>query len=626
MKNFSMFLTISLLILLGSNYSRGQLTQEWAKIYDGGSSDDPTFMLIDNSENIYVTGVSFGSGTGQDFLTIKYNSNGDLLWDKRYNGPANGNDQARHIAIDDLGNIYVTGFSAGIGAGTSNFTTIKYNTNGDSLWVRSYNGPGNSTDEAISVVIDALNNVYVTGYSGGTGTGNDYATLKYDASGSLQWVRRYNGPGNGNDRPKSIAIDSSENIYVTGFSAGVGTGTSDYATIKYNSLGDSLWVKRYNGSANGDDQANSLTIDTAANIYVTGYSARTGGYDYATIKYNSNGDSIWVRRNFGDIAPNYIRVDNSGNIYVGGSRGGNFSTYKYNPSGVLQWAQLYDYNNGTDRVEFLTLDSLGNIYLTGYGSAVNLFPDYLTIKYNSNGVLLWVQSLSGGINVGRCIAVYGLQKVYVIYSASGDYGTIKYSQRLTLNLKTLIEGFYNHISNKMIRDTARVYLRNANPPYAVVDSAKSYLDSNGHCLLSFLNAANSTPYYIVIKHRNSIETWSSSAMSFTSNSLTYDFTTAASQAYGNNIKQVDTSPLRFAIYSGDVTQDGVVDGADGALIDNDVFNFITGYVPTDVNGDNTVDGSDAAIVDNNAFNFVTKITPFGLEPETQFERIFQHMD
>ena len=70
---------------------------------------------------------------------------------------------------------------------------------------------------------------------------------------------------------------------------------------------------------------------------------------------------------------------------------------------------------------------------------------------------------------------------------------------------------------------------------------------------------------------------------------------------------------KWSFYTGDVTQDGVVDGADGALIDNDAFSFVTGYVLTDVNGDNVVDGSDAAIVDNNAYNFVTKFTPLGLD-------------
>jgi hypothetical protein len=91
--------------------------------------------------------------------------------------------------------------------------------------------------------------------------------------------------------------------------------------------------------------------------------------------------------------------------------------------------------------------------------------------------------------------------------------------------------------------------------------------------------------------------------------MTYDFSNAASNAYGNNMKQIDTAPIRFAIYSGDVNQDGVIDAADLSLIDNASFNFVTGYATPDVNGDNIVDATDASIGDNNAFNFVAKVTP-----------------
>jgi len=113
----------------------------------------------------------------------------------------------------------------------------------------------------------------------------------------------------------------------------------------------------------------------------------------------------------------------------------------------------------------------------------------------------------------------------------------------------------------------------------------------------------------MIKHRNSIETWSSGGNSFLLNNLTYNFTTAANKAYGSNQKQIDTSPLQFGIYSGDVNQDGVVDATDAGAIDNDAFNFVTGYVSTEITGDEIVDASDAATGDNNALNFVSVVRP-----------------
>lgn len=181
---------------------------------------------------------------------------------------------------------------------------------------------------------------------------------------------------------------------------------------------------------------------------------------------------------------------------------------------------------------------------------------------------------------------------------------------ITLSLKVFMEGFYNSSGNSQTSDTLRVYLRNNFPPYAFRDSAKSVVSSSGNVSLSFVNASSGV-YYIEIKHRNSIETWSKSGgESFVSgNNLNYDMTNLISQAFGSNLKQVDNSPLRFAIFGGDVNLDGSVDLTDLTSIDNDAFNFIFGYVSSDVNGDGAVDLSDLTIADNNAFNFVGKVVP-----------------
>lgn len=175
-----------------------------------------------------------------------------------------------------------------------------------------------------------------------------------------------------------------------------------------------------------------------------------------------------------------------------------------------------------------------------------------------------------------------------------------------LNLTVLFEGFFNPGTGNLVRDTAKVYLRNTSNPYAIVDSAKAYLDVLGKADFSFSNAANATPYYIVVKHRNSIETWSAGGNSFVSNSMTFNFTSSSAQAYGSNQKLVGSS---WTLFSGDVNQNGTVDIIDLGLVDNDAFNFVNGYVNTDVNGNNVVEVNDLAIIDNNAYNFVGKITP-----------------
>jgi hypothetical protein len=153
-------------------------------------------------------------------------------------------------------------------------------------WVRRYNGPGNGDDRAHDLALDSQGNVYVTGASEGSGTGFDYATLKYSPSGQLLWAKRYNGPGNGSDSAYALALDSQGNVYVTGRSEGSGTDY-DYATRKYSPSGDLLWAKRYNGPGNSHDFAYALALDSQGNVYVTGASWGSGtGYDYATIRYS----------------------------------------------------------------------------------------------------------------------------------------------------------------------------------------------------------------------------------------------------------------------------------------------------------------------------------------------------
>ena len=230
-------------------------------------------------------------------LFAQYNNAVDTAWVRRYNGPGNSEDYGRAIAVDGSGNLYVTGSSVGSGTGVD-YATIKYDSYGDTAWVRRYNGPGNSMDYGYALVVDSSGNVYVTGYSVGSGTGNDYATIKYDSYGDTAWVRRYNGPGNSGDEAYAIAVDGSGNVYVTGYSLGSGTNY-DYATIKYDSYGDTAWVRRYNGPpGNSNDFANGIAL-YGNSIYVTGGSNGSGtGSDYATLKYveyvcgNANDDDI----------------------------------------------------------------------------------------------------------------------------------------------------------------------------------------------------------------------------------------------------------------------------------------------------------------------------------------------
>ncbi|MGH2575564.1 MAG: SBBP repeat-containing protein, partial [Ignavibacteria bacterium] len=276
-------------------------------------------------------------------------------WVARYNGTANTFDGGYSLALDGSGNIYVTGSS--FGSGTSrDYLTIKYNSTGTEQWVKRYNGEANAGDYSFSVAVDASGNVYVTGRSDRAGIVlSDITTIKYNPAGVQQWVTHYNGPGNGVDEGIKVLVDNSGNVYVTGRSLGSGTD-QDIVTIKYNPTdGSILWAKRYNGPASSVDVSHSMVLDASGNIYVTGESiGNSTGQDYVVIKYDPLSVEMWVRRyngpgNGGDVA-NSIGLDGAGNVFVTGySDGGgtlhDYATLKYNSSGVQQWLQRY---NGTE--------------------------------------------------------------------------------------------------------------------------------------------------------------------------------------------------------------------------------------------------------------------------------------
>jgi len=346
--------------------SSGQ--KQWVARYNGPANEDyARAIALDGSGNVYVTGYSRRVPEGDfDCVTIKYSSDGQQQWVAIFNSPANDYDEAFGMTVDDSGNVYVTG--EGGDPQIDHYITIKYNSSGQQQWVAHYDGGA----AASAIIIDRSGNVYVTG--GGQG---DYATIKYDLAGQQQWVAVYNGTGNGDDYAFAVAVDNSGNVYVTGQS--VGSGTSwDYATIMYNASGQQQWVARYDGPANDIDVAVAIGLDDSGNVYVSGFSTGLGSaYDYATIKYNSAGQEQWVDRYNGPgnsyDAPYGITLDNSGNVYVTGYSYGqdeneDYVTIKYSSAGQEQWLTRHDWGAGRATV----VDASSNVYVTGVG---------VTIKY-----------------------------------------------------------------------------------------------------------------------------------------------------------------------------------------------------------------------------------------------------
>lgn len=180
-----------------------------------------------------------------------------------------------------------------------------------------------------------------------------------------------------------------------------------------------------------------------------------------------------------------------------------------------------------------------------------------------------------------------------------------------LDLTCLLEG---HLGGgpfntpRRDRDTVVVDIRSSTSPFGVVQSRTVFLDTLGKKVVNYTAASDGVPYYVVVDHRNSIRTWSKSGgETFVNASLSFDFTTALTQAFGNNMK------IKFgyaSYFTGDPVKDGIVDAQDLVYIFNDVFNIVTGdYVLSDLNWDTITDAEDLILAYNNSINFVQEMAP-----------------
>ncbi len=430
---------------------------QWPAKYNGAGNgmDAVTGMVVDNSGNVYVTGYAYGgAATDNDYVTIKYNSGGVKQWTAKYNGPGSGSDVPNSIFVDNSGNVYVTGSSDAL-TGTfvdMDAATVKYNTAGVQQWAARYSGTIQRADAGNAVKVDASGNVYITGYTSvkPLGTKKFYLTIKYNSAGIQQWLQTFTGLARTNgkdDVAVGIALDGSGNVYVTGYiiaAASGYAGQKDYLTIKYNNAGVQQWTQQYNGPGNSFDIPSAIAADNVGNVVVTGYSVGSG-FDYTTIKYNTSGVQQWLARYNGPASgsdiPYALALDASGNVYVtGGDQkiiyNSDFLTVKYNAAGVQQWASRYNGpKNDNDEGYALAVDGSGNVYVTGYVNGTSPSWDIATIKYNASGVQQWAKTYNGpkdSADVGNKIGVDGSGNVYVAGASTGstsawDYTIIKYS-------------------------------------------------------------------------------------------------------------------------------------------------------------------------------------------------------
>jgi WD40 repeat protein len=392
----------------------------WVKRYNGpGDSDDgATSVAVSRDGSIvYVTGGSTGSTSGYDYTTVAYRaSTGVKLWASRYNGPANGYDQATALGLSPDGStVFVTG--ASLGSSTDlDYATVAYNAlTGARLWAKRYHGSGDGVDYATALGVSPDgSSVFVTGYSPGSASGDDYATIAYRAStGATMWVRRYNGAGNSSDEARALGVSpDGSTVFVTGGSVGSTSG-GDYATIAYSaSTGAKLWLKRYNGPGNYEDHAHALGVSpSGSTLFVTGESIGSdGGFDYATVAYDaSTGARMWVKRYDGTakqddyatalgVSPDGSRVFVTG-YSIGTALRFDYATVAYSASsGARLWVKRYDGpGNNTDDANALGVSPDGSmVFVTGASIGSTGLVDYATVAYGAlDGARAWVRRYDG---------------------------------------------------------------------------------------------------------------------------------------------------------------------------------------------------------------------------------------
>jgi subtilisin family serine protease len=399
----------------------------WVARYHGPGTnwDQAEHIARDSVGNIYVAGYQ-QIGQSSDDVIVKYDMTGHQIWAIPYDG--GGYDILMNLAVDSSGNIYVVGESQEGVSGLFSFVLFKYSADGVFLWQRAYDSGSSSIDLTLSLAIDASDDVYLSSQT---------AILKYDASGNRLWAKSYQW-GSMIGSVYALQVDGTGNVYVGGAGCPSISGCSqppymDMATAKYDRNGNELWIKSYDGG--GADAAWTLSIDQSGSVYAMGsaFDATGGGNaDMITVKYDSDGTEQWAARydNGGaDLAESGM-VDAFGNLYVSGQSGDGmrqgFVTVKYDADGRQLWASRYD-NGIYEEAPTLTVDPFGNVYVTG-GSGESGYtsngwtyfsPDYVALIYGPGGNPLWV-SRYGSDGVGdysTSILVDELGAVYVTGSS-----------------------------------------------------------------------------------------------------------------------------------------------------------------------------------------------------------------
>ena len=375
----------------------------WLSTLGGGSGEFAYAVATDLEGNSYISGRTTSEGVGNDYILAKRDPSGAIQWQRRVGG--SGYEYGYGVATDSNNNVYIAGMSSS--AGNVDVLLVKYNSSGVIQWQRSLGG--SSSDFATGVAVDSSDNVYVVGDTGSAGAGSDDLLLaKYNSGGTIQWQRVLGTSSE--EEGHSLAIDSSDNVYVTGYFY---SGGYKSMIAKYNSAGTIQWQRTLGGNSNL--RLYSIAVDSSSNVYVSGNAnGGAGGTDLFIAKYNSAGTIQWQKYLGGsgsDFAAG-VAIDSSNNVYVTGQTNSTGTQYvdgvliaKYNSAGTIQWQRVLGGTGSSDERGFaIAIDPSDNIYVTGQ-----------TQSTNQAG---WVMLLAKVPSDGSLSGTYVLDGYSMVYASS----------------------------------------------------------------------------------------------------------------------------------------------------------------------------------------------------------------
>jgi hypothetical protein len=381
MKRYLIALLLAAFVIPSTVLAEDPPTEVWVKTFGMGNDDWGEDIAVDASGFIYVTGNIY-NGAYLYWCTVKYDADGTIEWYKLYDS-GYGDDMATAVAVDNAGNVYVVGWSPD--NTIHDWRYIKYDADGNLLWNKIRDWGADVDQGCNDIVVDTVGGyLYMTGEFRGPDGSCDYLTVKCDLDGNLIGENGWSGSTGLYSSGRAIAIDPAGYIYVSGIA---GFADLFWVTLKYDMNLNLKWSAVHNSSGAHDHipAGGTVAVDYAGCIFVVGW-VENATADWQIVKYDSGGAPLWSHY----IVTNYdegawgVAVDSAGYLYVNGDfdtgAGWDCRTVKCDTDGNVLWQVTYDGGYGNDGGRGVAIDDSGFVYVIGH-SYRTASLDYLTIKY-----------------------------------------------------------------------------------------------------------------------------------------------------------------------------------------------------------------------------------------------------